>query len=60
VPNRGKSPKTLCGYREKLGRSAFSAEQLLHYLPLEFDVETSLIPHGKILSIPYIGYPDPA
>jgi len=36
----------------KMSRAAFATKQLLNYLRLEFYTETSLVPHGKVLSFP--------
>jgi len=33
-----------------MGRAAFTAKQFFYYLALEIQAETSLIPHGKVLS----------
>ena len=33
--------------------AAFATEQLLEYLALKLYTETPLVPHGKVLSIPY-------
>ena len=34
----------------RVGQVAFPTEQFLHYLPLEFLTEGTLIPHGKVPS----------
>jgi hypothetical protein len=44
----------------ELGRAAFTAEQLLDYLPLKLEAESSLASHGRSLSCPYYRALDPA
>ncbi len=40
----------------ELSRAAFTAQEVMDNLTLELDTETSLVPHGKVLSAPIIGH----